>query len=1030
MLRCLSYVVLLLPCVAAGQQAENTTPLADGLEPLSVRHTPVELPRVRLTPPVTAVDGLDAFTLDLSGEWRFAHKRPVPFTGKADEVEAWDTVELPGHFAFQGHERLGPELGRAVAYRKAFDVPAEWADHAVVLRFGSIDGLAKVWVNERPVGSSDSAFLPVEFDVSPYMIPGEENQIAVSLEVSDLTAWYLRELGGMGRPATLTALPKTHVSRMHVVTAEPTGDGRGLVHARATVTNVGSRPTPAGGALAVSIASDEGEPLAELVQDLPEIAPGQEHENSFRFQAPDIQPWTNESPTLYRLEARLTSPDHSGMTVARPFGFRSIEIDGHRLLVNGRPVQLAGANYHLTHPGYGHFVPGPLIRRDLEILKHANLNALRAWPTPYREYVDACNELGLFTTVEVPVNLQLYAPGPRKDHGNNPALSRPYLELAARVVETYRSDPSVLMWGLANESIYYDYFQRAAVAMHRADPTRPVFFGGDLRMGVDIPGVQVNDEHYPRGGVTTWDDPGDIQPAPTEKPPFGWHFPTDRPAISSEWLHLNINNRAQLLMDPGVDDFWGLYAKAHQDWTWRTPHFVGGFTFLAAPYRDLKTRTRWRGFFDDHRRPTPYIWHIHKASSPVQLDRDSLTWKFSPDPTHVRFTLTNRFNFTNLDRLRFVAAQGDKSWAVDVAAEPHQQTAEIVLPWDTDGPDLILTATWPDGREVDRFVIADAPRFLPKPDVSSTARVADDSTDRELIVDTGRVRWHLDRETGLIHQLESRGQAVDVAGPRLTVRGHGHPNPDGTYPNIAELCRGWQLEKLEVLRDKGPVVVAATGRSNHAAGTLTMTFYSSRLQIDYDFEWTWDLEGPFSLFDRGVAFTLPPAYDTLVWSRDALWTAYPDDHIGRSHGRAPARGEPRWAELRDAADPDATPTWPWSQDLTGPPASDGQVTRDFRATRIHFHHGGLIDAAGAGFFAVAENNSALFAEPPQYLRALPAADTAGLDAPEGSFTLQVNDYFEGGSDFHSTKSLYVERRTLRKGDRLTGSSTWRWIEPD
>lgn len=1007
------------------QQAENAFPLSDGMDRLSVSSSPVELPHVLLTPPIREVAGLGDFRIDLSGTWQFAHERPVPFFGKTEQVARWDELELPGHFALQGYEPLKSEIGRAVVYRKTFEVPKSWTDHAVMLRFGSIDGLVKLWVNERPVGSSDSAFLPVEFDISPYVLAGGINEISVSVEVSDLTGWYLRELGGMGRAVTLTALPTTHLSRLHIVDAIPNADGSGNLRIQFSLKNVSAeRSNPS--AVRLYATDEAGQEVEGSLTDVPldALPSGATRDYDVSIDVADVASWNPESPRLYTLMAELRETDGgaAAMIASRSFGFRAIEIDGHQLVVNGRPIQLAGANYHLTHLSYGHFVPGDLIRRDLEILKQANLNALRAWPTPYREYVDACNEFGIFTTIEVPLNLQLYAPGPRKDHGNNPVLDRPYLELAARVLETYRSDPSVLMWGLANESIYYDYFQRAAVAIRKNDPTRPIFFGGDERMGVNIPGVQINDEHYPRAGVTTWEDPGNIQPAPNPEPPFGWQFPRDKPAISSEWLHLNINNRAQLLLDPGVDDYWGVYAKAHQDWTWRTPHFVGGFTFLAAPYRGLESKTPWRGFFDDHRRPTPYLWHMRKASSPVQLARLSIACDSAE--RKVRFTLTNRFNFTDFSEIEFIAQQGDVWNKLKLAAPPHAQAAGV-LPWDPQGPPLTLTATAADGREIDRWVLVDVHPVFPTTKSSRPAViVSKPRPDGSGVwrINTGAVDWKINAQTGLITQVTLGTESYPITGPRLTVRGHGHPNPDGTFGNITELCRDWQLEKIEVHQIEDRVLAVATGRYGFARGTLTTTFLpGDGVGVEYDFVWTWPTAEPFSLFDQGVAFTVPPIFDTLTWSRDALWSVYPEDHIGRHQGSAPSRGDERWISVRDDS-PSAeksVPVWPWSQDLTGPQSSNGQVTRDFRATRIHFHHGGLVNASGDGFFAIGDGT--------QHLRALPAADTAGLEAPPGTFTLQVNDYFEGGSDFHSTKSLYIDRRQLSPGKRLTGKSEWRWI---
>ena len=1012
---------------AAAQTAENTVALTATDQPPVVLHESPVLPRVRLTPPVDEVAGLERFRLDLSGPWEFCRDLPEPFNGQDRPELTWGSVEIPGHFALQGYAPLGPEPGAAVAYRKTFALPADWAGRSVVLRFGSIDGRVRLWVNGRAAGSSDSAFLPVEFEIDPYLRPGQDNQIALSVEVSELTGWYLRELGGMGRPVTLTALPTHHLSRLHVETPgvvdRPGDDPAAARDTVVRLTRVNRSATAVADArLRLRVLDARGlDAVPPRVLPLQELPGGDREDLTFTLAVPEAVAWNPERPVLYRLEAALMDHgDRPALVVSRPFGFRSVWVDGHRLRVNGQAVELVGANYHLTHRGHGHFVPGPLIERDLEILKRNHVNALRAWPTPYREYVDTCNRIGLLTTVEMPLNLQIYAKGPRKDHGNDPALEGPVLELAARMLETYRSDPSVLLWGLGNECPYHDYFQRAARGIAAADPGRPIFFGGDLGSGVGRPGTQINDEHYPRGGTTTLADLGHITGE-------GWRFPTDRPAISSEWLHLNINNRAQLLLDPGVDDYWGFYAKAHQDWAWRTDHFAGGFTFLSAPYRGMESKTLWRGYFDDDRRPTPYLWHARRAGSPVQLDHASL--RPDADGGRVAFELTNRHNFTDLSELDFRWHQGDAGGALAVSGLPHR-SASAAVPWDPGGGPLWLTAASATGEVVDRFCLIDSPPTLPPPGSDAAVRILEPSAEAGSAqrVDTGGVVWHLDPTTGLLRGLTIPGVDADAAadaawvpltGPHLTVRGHGHPNPDGQTGNIRELCRRWRLDE-STLRQDGPRVVAEIrGRYDHAEGTITLAFCpGDRLEVAYDFRWTWQTPSGFPQFDQGIRFAVPSEYDTLVWSRRALHLDYPEDHIGRPHGRAPARGDPRWRMLRDDAPPDATPTWPWSQDLAGPPESDGQVTRDFRATRLHVFYGGLVDPAGRGLLAISDAT--------QHVRALPAADAWLNDDEPRGYTVQLNDYFEGGSDFHSSKSLLIERRTLSPGTRLAGRSAWRW----
>lgn len=83
--------------------------------------------------------------------------------------------------------------------------------------------------------------------------------------------------------------------------------------------------------------------------------------------------------------------------------------------------------------------------------------------------------------------------------------------------------------------------------------------------------------------------------------------------------------------------------------------------------------------------------------------------------------------------------------------------------------------------------------------------------------------------------------------------------------------------------------------------------------------------------DVGVRYTLVDAADTLHWERDAQWTVYPDDHIGRTSGTA-FRGR---ASGRDGYR--TAPTWPWSQDthsyfLFGKD-SPAHWTNDFRSAK-------------------------------------------------------------------------------------------------
>lgn len=944
--------------------------------------------RVTLWPDITAVRTLDRGCVSLDGRWQFKRNLPPTFPDSASTID-WDEVTVPGHFTLQGHGRMHKDNGVPVGYRLVFDVPEQWRGHVIVVYFESIDGLTHAWLNGQPVGSSHSAFMPVQFELTDAARPGQPNELLLTVKKTDLTGWYRREMGGIGRSVRLLAAPLTHVSRLHVDTELEGNNRNATLHVHL---GVSQHPNAPQGRFSIKFKlSGPGgdlrtfEPVA-----LPDLEPGTEHRKTIDLTVQKPKLWDVEHPNLYTLSATLIRDGEPTMTAQRRFGFRQIKVDGNELRVNGQPIKLRAANYHVTYAGYGHHPPPDLVQRDVRLLVEASLNALRSWPTPPPAYTDACDELGMFTTIEVPMNLMIYAPGPKKDHGDNPALLRPYMALVERMLETYRSHPSVLLWGLANESPYYDYFRQGALHIKRADPSRPVFFGSDNRIGIGLPEMDINDDHYPRNGNADLDKPGLITGGHWDE------FPKDRPIMFSEWCHIHVNNRNELNLDPGIDEYWGYYAQTHNEFVFNTPGILGGYIFKAAPYRAIANRTPWRGFFDDDRRLNDIYWHVKKASSPVKLWLDDAV--IDPASDTLSLKVTNRHDFTDLSELTITWRQAGHSGRVDAAAPPHQSTyLQVPLTPGSNEP-VELIFTHPRGIEVDRYLWRPAPTAVDQ-ETPSEADLAVEQSNGRITVTAGDVSWSIDGATGRALQGSIGNQRFITGGPNLIVRQSSFKSWHGqlNLPVINKVSN-WTLGHLNVQRQPNRVVVTARGSYDQARGTFTYTFMSDgMLRVDYDFTWTATGEA-VDAFEIGLAFDIPPAFNTVRWERNALWSVYPEWHIGRACGQAPVYGEPRWAAVRDARYVGNGPTpWPWSQDLI-----DG-ATRDFRASKFNFIHAGLWTERSAGVRAIAQGR--------QHFRASPRP---------GGFAMQISDFHNGGTEAHIIKSLRIEQCLVEHGTQLTG----------
>jgi hypothetical protein len=94
-------------------------------------------------------------------------------------------------------------------------------------------------------------------------------------------------------------------------------------------------------------------------------------------------------------------------------------------------------------------------------------------------------------------------------------------------------------------------------------------------------------------------------------------------------------------------------------------------------------------------------------------------------------------------------------------------------------------------------------------------------------------------------------------------------------------------------------------------------------------------------WELGVAYVLTSDVDRLSWRRKGLWSAYPEDHIGRNVGVAPREGKGHLQKYGEK------PAWPWSEDerefiLFTRTDAGGRGTKDFRSTKEYIYSASAI----------------------------------------------------------------------------------------
>jgi beta-galactosidase len=452
----------------------------------------------------------------LNGPWRFnwvpkPDDRPAGFEQPAYDVSDWDLIPVPSNWQLQGYgipiytnvtypfRRDPPRVMGEVpddwtkakipnpvgSYRRTFTIPREWDGREVYLHFEGVQSAMYVYVNGKEIGYSQGSMTPAEFHITPHLKPGE-NVLAVQVYrwsdgsyLEDQDFW---RLSGIYRDVFLYSAPPVRIRDFHVTTVldDAYEDASLLVTAR-----IQNHRLEGGGAHTIELllydADDElvgGQPIGRGA--LPSIHVGSD--TAIRL-APLVERpslWSCEHPNLYRLVVRLLDQDDETVDVVTTrVGFRSVEIRGSQLYLNGVPILLKGVNRHEHDPDRGHAVQMDTMLKDIELMKQFNVNTVRTSHYPNQPtWYDLCDEYGLLVIDEA--NIESHGMGYGAESlGHDPAWEHAHVDRVERMVHRDKNHPSIIMWSMGNEAGPGRNFAACRRAIRRIDSSRPIHYERD-----------------------------------------------------------------------------------------------------------------------------------------------------------------------------------------------------------------------------------------------------------------------------------------------------------------------------------------------------------------------------------------------------------------------------------------------------------------------------------------------------------------------------------------------------------------------
>ena len=426
--------------------------------------------------------------IPLDGRWKLCwgscpEERRLDFEKPGFDDSGWSDIELPANLECAGfgtpvysnitypfhcdppHVMGTPpeewtaftERNPVGQFRRVFTLPEEWAGRRTVLHFAGVQAAFRLWINGKYAGYSEDSMGPAEFDVTALTRPGE-NLVAVET-YKYCSGSYLEDqdfwrLSGIYRSVFVYSTAPVFIADA-VISADPATQ---TVRADVAVDGWNGAPT-----LELAVRDSAGKPVARAAGG-PRLA----------ARLDSVEPWSAETPALYTVTVTLRRGAEVLDIRHYRTGFRSIEIENRRLLFNGKPLRFHGVNRHELDPQRGRAVTRAGMIRDIEMIKAANLDAVRCSHYPNHPlWYELCDRYGIYLIDEANIESHQLSYHACVLPGDDPDWEPAVLDRVERLVRSNRNSVAVTVWSLGNEAGYGTAFDAAAAAVRRLDP-RPI----------------------------------------------------------------------------------------------------------------------------------------------------------------------------------------------------------------------------------------------------------------------------------------------------------------------------------------------------------------------------------------------------------------------------------------------------------------------------------------------------------------------------------------------------------------------------
>jgi beta-glucuronidase len=362
------------------------------------------------------------------GEWKqvWLEKKPK---SKTDFVEySFDggpMLKVPGDFNSQLRELTYFE--GIVWYKKVFDYKSNNAKR-LFLHFGSVNYLADVYLNGEKIGSHEGGFTPFQFEITGKVKEGQNSLIVKADNVRLQNGlpgvgydWF--NYGGITRDVNLIETSKTFIED-YSVQLKKGSLNKVLGWVQLNGSNVKQK----------------------IKLKIPELNKTYKTESDSKGRASlefdsNLRLWSPENPKLYKVIIEAETD-----TIVDTIGFRCIEVQGNKVLLNKKPIFLKSVNIHEENPNKG---TRAYSKEDALLLlnsaKELGCNLVRLAHYPHNEnMIKEAEKLGLMVWSELPIYQHIQF--------SDSLVPKKMETMLKEMIDRDKNRCGVVIWSLSNET--------------------------------------------------------------------------------------------------------------------------------------------------------------------------------------------------------------------------------------------------------------------------------------------------------------------------------------------------------------------------------------------------------------------------------------------------------------------------------------------------------------------------------------------------------------------------------------------------